>query len=209
MTDAARANLGFVAFFLIIVVPVFFYMKRRGDSDRRIVLSIFGLWIFWNLVHAPIHEGSHLMGGLLVGQHVKEYRLIQHFWSGDFVRAYISWRNGTRTQFMVSTLAPYLIDALVIVLGFVLSRWRNSISPFPGTLVFCLTFLRPVYDVATNYVADTVFGGTGDVGFLLYAYPRWSVHLGAWLLVMSGGAGAMLGIVKMQCARGFTSAIAG
>ena len=208
MTDAARAHLGGVAFFLIIVMPVFFYMKRRRDSGRRIVLSIFGFWFIWMLVHAPIHELSHLMGGVLVGQHVKDYRLIQRFWTGDFVRAYISWENGTEAQFMVSTLAPYLIDALVIALGFVLSRWRDSISPFSGMLVFCLTFLRPVYDVATNYVADTMFGGAGDVGFLLYAYPRWAVHVCAWLVMLSGAGGATWGILKEQHARGFSPATA-
>ena len=208
MTDAARAQLGGVAFFLIMVLPVFFYMKRRRESDRRIVLSIFGIWLIWNLVHAPIHELSHLIGGLLVGQHVKDYRLIPQFWKGDFVRAYISWQNGTRAQFMVSTLAPYAIDALMIALGFVLSRWRESISPFSGVLVLCLTFLRPVYDVATNYVADTFCGGAGDVGFLLFAYPRSAVHLCAWLVVLSGAGGATWAIVKQQPARRFTSATA-
>ncbi len=208
MTDAARANLGGVAFFLIIVIPVFFYLKRRRESNRRIVLSILGIWLIWNLVHAPIHEVSHLLGGLLVGQHVKDYRLIQHFWKGDFVRAYISWENGTRAQFMVSTPAPYVGDALMILLGFLLSRWRHSLCSFFGTLVFMLTFLRPVYDVATNYVADTIFGGAGDVRFLLYAYPRWVVHLCAWLLMLFGAGGAVFGIRKEQHERRLSISIA-
>ena len=39
-------------------------------------------------------------------------------------------------------------------------------------------------------------GGTGDVAFLLYAYPRQGVHLCAWLLMFLAAAGAFRGIWK-------------
>ncbi len=196
MTDLARARLGAVGFLLFIVVPLVFYLKRRGQTDRRMVLSIFGIWIIWNLVHGPIHEISHLLGGWLVGQHVKDYRLIQHFWEGDFVRGYISWENGRQAQYMVSTPAPYVIDLLMVLLGYSLFRWRSRFPALLGALVLLLTFLRPIYDIATNYAADTIFGGVGDVGFLLNAYPPVVVHVFAWLVMLLAAAGATREILK-------------
>ena len=196
MTDAARFQLGGLAFFLLIVIPVFFFLKRRRESDWRLVLSILGIWVIWNLIHAPVHEGSHFLGGLLVGQHAKDYRLIQHFWEGDFVNGYISWESGTRAQYRVSTLAPYAIDALMVLFGFLLLRWPNRLSPFLGALVLMVTFLRPIFDVATNYAPDTILGGAGDVRFLLWVYPRWAVHLYAWLLMLVAAGGAIFEIWK-------------
>ncbi|UWZ83095.1 hypothetical protein [Occallatibacter riparius] len=190
MTHAARFYLGSIAFALIIVLPVFVYLKRRRQSEGRIVLWILGIWVIWNLVNAPIHEVSHLLGGWSAGQHVNDYRLIPHFWEGDFVHAYISWEAGTPSQYKVSTLAPYAIDGLVILLGFALCWRQNRMPPFTGTLILFLFFLRPFYDVATNYAADAILGGTGDVAFLLYAYPRPAVHLCAWMLMFLAAAGA-------------------
>jgi hypothetical protein len=55
-----------------------------------------------------------------------------------------------------------------------------------------------VFDVAINYVADTILGGSGDFRFLLSGYPRFAVHFCAWLLMLLGAWGAVLEIVKAQ-----------
>ncbi len=135
MTRAARFYLGGIAFSLFIVLPIFLFLQRRRQRGWRIVLSILGTCVIWNLVNAPIHEVSHLLGGWSAGQHIKDYRLIQHFWEGDFVHAYISWDDGTQTQYMVSTPVLYIIDGLVILLGFAISKWRNMLPPFAAALV--------------------------------------------------------------------------
>ena len=196
MTDVARLNLGGVGFFLLIVVPVFLYLKRRGESNKRLVLSIFIIWILWNLLHAPIHELSHMLGGLLVGLHLRDYQLIQHFWKGDFVRGFVSWQDGARTsQLLIMSQAPYLIDGLFILVGLFLFRRRIAMAPFPAVLLLTLTLLRPVYDLATNYAADTLLGGTGDFRFLVNGYPHSVIHTTAGLLMVLGAAGIAFAIV--------------
>lgn len=202
MTDLARFALGGIGFFLLIVLPVVWYLKRRGVTDKRLVLSVLVIWILWNLAHAPIHETSHFLGGRLTGLHVRDYQLIQHFWKGDFTHGFISWDGGERWQILVSTQAPYVIDGLVILLGFFLIRRRTAFIPFVGALILTLTFLRPVFDVGTNYVADTVFGGIGDFGFLFSGYPHFTVHAGAWMLILLGAVGAALTIMGVKRTEG-------
>ncbi len=198
MTDFARLSLGSVGFFLLIVVPVVLYLKRRGETGKLPVLSILAIWILFNLLNAPIHEISHLLGGLCVGMHMKDCQLIPRFWKGDFVRGYISWENGKPWQLLLSTLAPYAIDGLFILAGLFLSRRRSASIPFVAALILTLTFLRPVYDIATNYAADTI-SGFGDFGILLHGYPRLAVHVAAWLLMLLGTGGAVLAIVGAEC----------
>jgi len=205
MTDLARFALGGTGFFLLSVLPVVWYLKRRGVTDKRLVLSIIEIWILWNLVHAPIHEMSHFLGGRLVGLHARDYQLIQHFWKGDFTHGFISWEGGEPWQILESSQAPYVIDGLVILLGFILIRWRAAFNPFIGTLILTLTFLRPVFDVGTNYAADTVFGGAGDFCFLFSGYPDFAVHAGAWIIMLFGAAGAGLTIMGGKRSEGKTT----
>jgi hypothetical protein len=193
MTNLTRFALGVIGFFLLIVLPVFWYLKRRGQTDKRLVLSILAIWIIFTLFHAPVHEMSHLFAGRLVGQHTVGYQLIQYFWQGDFTDGHITWQGGEQWQFLVSTQAPYLIDALFILLGFFLLRLRAAFTPFVGALILTLTFLRPVFDVATNYAAGAV-SGSGDFGLLFSGYPHFAVHAGAWLIMLLGVAGAALTI---------------
>ena len=198
MTDLARFLVGGLGFFLLIVIPVLFYLKRRGQTDKRIVLYILAIWVLWYLPYAPIHEGSHFLGGRLAGMQPKSYQLVPPFWEGDFVHGYIVWENGKQWQVLLSCQAPYALDGPIILLGFLLFRRRTTFSPFVGALILTMTFLRSVFDVAINYAADTILGGSGDFRFLLNGYPPLAVHIGAWLLMILGAGGAVLEIVKSR-----------
>jgi len=198
MTDLARFLDGAVGFFLLIVIPLLFYLKRRSQTEKRIVLYIFAIWILWYLPYAPIHEGSHFLGGHFAGMQLKSHQIIPRFWRGDFVNGYVTWENGEPWQMLLMSQAPYAIDGLIVLLGFFLFRWRTAFTPFLGALILALTFLRTAYDVAVNYVADTVLGGNGDFRFLLNGYPRLAVHVCAWVLMLLGAWGAVLEIVKAQ-----------
>ena len=189
MTDAARFLLAGLLFFVLIVMPVFGYLKLRGESNKHIVLWIFTIWFLWNALNAPIHEGAHILGGVLVGMHVQQYQLVQHFWSGDFVHGYVKFGDASKQQLRVSTLAPYVADCLIIPIAVLLFR-RRRFGPFFGALFLAVTFLRSAFDVAVNYTADTMFGGRGDFSFLLSACPRTAVHIGAWASMLLGAAGA-------------------
>jgi len=114
------------------------------------------------------------------------------------VHGYVAWENGKQWQILLSCQAPYAIDGLIILLGLFLFRWRTAFTPFLGALVLTLTFLRYVFDVAINYVADTILGGSGDFRFLLNGYPRLAVHICAWVLMLLGAWGAVREIVKAQ-----------
>jgi hypothetical protein len=198
MTDLARFLNGAVGFFLLIVIPLLFYLKRRAQTEKRIVLYILAIWILWYLPYAPIHEGSHFLGGHLAGVQLKSHQFVPRFWNGDFVHGYVAWENGKQWQILLSCQAPYAIDGLIILLGFFLFRWRTAFTPFLGALILTLTFLRSVFDVAVNYAADTILGGSGDFRFLLNGYPRLAVHICAWVLMLMGAWGAVLEIVKAR-----------
>jgi len=198
MTDLARFLAGFVFFFFLIVIPLLFYLKRRAQTGKRIVFYILAIWILWYLPYAPIHEGCHFLGGHIAGMQLKSHQFIPPFWRGDFVHGYVDWENGKQWQILLSCQAPYAVDGLIVLLGFFLFRWRSALTPFLGALILTLTFLRTVYDVAVNYAADTVLGGSGDFRFLLNGYPRLAVHICAWVLMLLGVWGAVLEIVKAQ-----------
>jgi len=198
MTNAARFLVGSIAYFLFIVAPQLFYLKRRAQTETRLVLSIFALWALWYLPYAPIHEGSHYLGGILTGMHLKSHQFIPSFWRGDFVHGYLSWEDARPWQVLLSSEAPYSIDGLIILLGFLLFRWRATFTPFVGALILTETFLRSLYDVAVNYFADANLGGLGDFHFLLSGYPSWAVHAAAWLLMLLATYGAAREIVKAR-----------
>lgn len=189
MTDSARFLLGSVLFFFVIVLPVLGYLKLRRASNLRLVFSILAIWLAWNFVNAPIHEGAHFLAGRLVGMHARECRLLPPFWRGDFVHGYISWEEENMQRLPVSTAGPYIADCLIVLLAVWLFPRRRA-TPFFASLILSLTYLRSIYDVAVNYTADTVFGGKGDFDFLLRSYPRAAVHAGAVLAILLAGVGA-------------------
>lgn len=194
MTDSARLLLGSVLFVAVIVFPVFAYLKRRGQTDKKIVLSIFGVWFFWSAINTPIHEGAHALAGILVGMHIRGGQFIQHYWKGDFVHGYVLWDPASTKQFLFSTAGPYVLDFLIALLAFL---WfpRKSSTPFIGVLLLSVTCLRSAFDVLINYTADTLFGGKGDFDFLLSGYPRVVVHIVAVLIILFSAAGGVREIV--------------
>ena len=191
MTDVARFLAGSLAFFLLIVIPLVVYLKRRGQTGQNIVLSIFAIWVLWYLPYSPIHESCHYLFGALAGLHAKSYQFIPRFWRGDFVHGYVNWDDGKQWQVLLSCQGPYSIDGLIVLLGFMLFRWRSAFTPFAGAFLLSMTFLRSLYDVAINYAADTVLGGFGDFRFLLSGYPRLAVHACAWIVMLLGAIGAV------------------
>ena len=186
MTDQARFFLGSLGFLSLIVLPVFLYLKRRGESDKRIVADIFALWILWYIPYAPVHEGCHFLFGWLTGLHLTSHQFIPPFWKGDFIHGYLSWDHGDTWKLLLSTQGPYSIDALIILLGLMTFRWRHRFTPFWGAFILAQTFLRSLYDVAINYFFDGFFGGVGDFHFLFRGYPRLAVHICAWLVMLLG-----------------------
>jgi hypothetical protein len=185
MTDAARSLLGSLLFVALIVLPVFAYLKRRGMANKKIVFSIFAVWLFWSAINTPIHEGAHALAGVLVGMHIRGARFVQHYWEGDFVNGYVLWDAASVQQFLFSTVGPYWVDMAIMLIAFV---WfpRRRRTPFTGAVLLSVTYLRSIFDVTVNYTADTLFGGKGDFSFLLSGYPRIVIHGAALATVLFG-----------------------
>lgn len=182
MSDVGRFLLAGATFILVLVLPLTVYLALSGQAKLRLVLSILAIWLIWNVVNAPIHEGAHWIGGHLLGLQAKDYRLIQHFWEGDFVHGYIVWENPGQRALLVSTSPAYIADGVLMLGGFLLFRkWK--FGPFVRGLILAVTYLRSVFDVSVNYLADTLFGGKGDFDSLFRGYPPGLIHLGARPLV--------------------------
>lgn len=194
MTDSARSLLGSLLFIALIVLPVFAYLKLRAQSDRKIVFSIFAIWVLWSAVNTPIHEGAHALAGILVGMHVRGGQFIQHFWEGDFVHGYVLWEPASVQRLRFSTTGPYVLDCLITLLAFWLYP-RRRCTPFIGALLLSVTYWRSAFDVTVNYTADTLFGGKGDFNFLLSGYPQLLVHIAAVLIILLSAAGGVREIV--------------
>jgi hypothetical protein len=189
MTDSARALLGSSLYVALVVLPVFSYLKIRNQTDKKIVLSIFAIWLPWSAINTPIHEGAHALAGVLVGMQMRGGQFIQHFWKGDFVHGYVLWEPASVQQFLFSTSGPYLADFLITLFAFFFFPRRHC-PPFVGALLLSVTYLRSLFDVVVNYTADTLFGGKGDFDFLLAGYPRIAVHAAAILIIVLSAAGA-------------------
>jgi len=194
MTDSARGFLASALYFALVVVPALVYLRRRGQRDKRLVLSIFAIWAAWSTANAPIHEGAHALAGLLVGMHIRGGQFIQHFWKGDFVHGYILWEPASVRQFLFSTTGPYMADALISLFAFF--WFPRKCGPFVGALLLSVTYLRSIFDLMVNYTADTLFGGRGDFDFLLSGYPRLIVHAVAVLIILLSCSGAARQILQ-------------
>jgi hypothetical protein len=110
--------------------------------------------LLWYLFYAPIHELSHILGCIIVGADIKDYRLFAHFWEGDFGFAYVDVAGGLDINFnsLIILISPYLLDFLSLLLGYyVLSRYKTKNSFWAG-LIFLFLCLRPAYDVIDNYL---------------------------------------------------------
>ncbi len=153
------------------------------------VTYILLIYLLWYLPYAPIHEGSHYLGGRLTGLHATSYQFMPHFWKGDFVNGFIQWGESEPWQVLVSTQAPYVVDGLLVVFGFLLFRRPKGFGPFLGAFLLMQVFLRSVFDVAVNYVAGAL-RGTGDFHHMLHGYPPIAVHFGAWAVMLLGVFGA-------------------
>lgn len=197
MTDLSRFLLGVCGFLFLMVLPLVFYLKRRGVTSKQLFLYFFLIYLLWYLPYAPVHEGAHFVGGWLAGMHAKAYQLIPHFWKGDFVNGYIDWDHGSRWQISLSCQAPYLLDGLSVLLGFWLFRRKHDYVPFVGAVILALTYLRSVFDVAVNYSAGTL-AASGDFHYLLGSYRPFLVHTGAWAVMLAGAWGALGEVLKAR-----------
>ena len=139
---------------LLIVLPLMILYLRSGWEKKEIVLNLIALPLIWYLLYAPIHELSHMLGCIIVGAEITDFRLFPRFWEGSFGFAYVDIKGGFNENFssLVILISPYLLDLLSIIAGYyILTRLKIKNSFLVG-FIFLILCLRPLYDVIDNYI---------------------------------------------------------
>jgi len=140
--------------------------------------------VLWYLTYAPLHELSYVLGAYLAGGSVTEIKLIPSFWKGEFAGAWIT-PQGLREpwQQLVMTSAPYVLDGLSLVVGFVaLGRGRLMDRPVALGVAFMLLCLRPAFDVLSETVAFAL-GAKADLYHITLAVGSPRVWVGSVILL--------------------------
>lgn len=174
MYNTDRLLIGFVFMALCLMLPLGVFMRRERKSSAYIALSFMIFYVVWYLTMVTIHEGSHYLGGILVGEQFTEVRLIPQFWKGDFV-AYVNTQNMSRAQTAISVPAPYILDLFSLLIGVVLLRAFNKKRVFFSALLLTLFCLRPLFDILSNYTSFVVWN-YGDFTYLADLYGNAATH---------------------------------
>ena len=139
---------------LILVIPLLILYLRSNCQNREMYANVILLPLIWYLFYAPVHEFSHILGSLLVGAEITDYRLFAHFWEGSFGFAYVEFKNGLAINFrsLIILIFPYLLDLFAIIIGYyILTKYKIKNSFLFG-LTFLFLCLSPLYDLIDNYL---------------------------------------------------------
>ena len=143
----------FILFLIIacVVFPLFLFYKIRGWNEKSVRFSLTFIPILWYFTNAPLHELSHMIATFLVGGTVSEVVLFPKFWEGSFGNAYIHSTGVIGSlNFAITSLFPYLVDVLFLVVGYFTLKKSNIKSAFMAGFVLMLFFLRPLFDIISN-----------------------------------------------------------
>ncbi len=175
----------------VVVTPLLVLYLRGEWLLRRTVPCMVGIPVLWYFTYAPLHELSHVAGTYLAGGRVTYVRLIPPFWTGQFGHAWIT-PVGLQAgwQWLVMTSAPYVLDVVCVVAGYLLLRKRFFTRPFVLGFTFMLLCLRPAFDLVCETVALGM-GLRGDLyhlektigGFAIWSLLSVSIAISAFAIV--------------------------
>lgn len=147
---------------LCIVLPLFLFYGEGKRSERNVTLSLTLLPILWYFTNSPLHEFGHMIATYLVGGTVSEVLLFPKFWEGSFGNAYIHSEGvHGNLNFAITSLFPYFIDILFLLVGYYIYRKCNIKGVFTAGFILMLFFLRPLFDILSNTTC-AVFFRAGD-----------------------------------------------
>lgn len=128
---------------------------------------------FWHLLAYPLyqivstfrHEGSHAAEVWFHGGVVVQFKILPHFYRGDFYWGRVRWITPFSAAYALAILrAPYAVNAASIAWGFVLARaiavglvQMNHWTRF-GLIMLLVS---PAIDTLYN-AGKWLFRGTGD-----------------------------------------------
>jgi len=139
---------------ILVVLPLLVFYLRSNWPKKEINVNVIILPLIWYLFYAPIHELSHILGCIIVGSKITDYRLFAHFWEGSFGFAYVDVKGGLGVNMnsLIILISPYILDLISIIIGYyILTRYKIKNSFLLG-LTFLIFCLRPLYDIVDNYI---------------------------------------------------------
>jgi len=148
---------------VLLILPLLVIYLRSNWVSKEIYFNVIILPLIWYLFYAPIHELSHILGCIIVGSKITDYRLFAHFWEGSFGFAYVDVQGGLDVNMnsLIILISPYILDFISIIIGYyILTRYKIKNSFLLG-LTFLIFCLRPLYDIVDNYIG--IFYNNGDL----------------------------------------------
>jgi len=177
---------------VLIVFPLLVFYLRSNWKNKEIYVNVIVLPLIWYLFYAPIHELSHILGCIIVGADITDYRLFAHFWEGSFGFAYVEVQGGLDVNMnsLIILISPYILDFISIIIGYyILTRYKIKNSFLLG-LTFLIFCLRPLYDIVDNYIG--IFYNNGDLvltskiigEYITYSYGIISVTISLIAIIL-------------------------
>ncbi len=196
-----RARNATLEMFALIIVPLFLFYARCTWPVKMLALNVPLIVLLWYFTYGMLHELSHLLGVLAVGDKIVSYRIVPRFWAGDwdFSRGFVGSQqpfHGWRAA--VPGLFPYFKDILFVIVGFWLLKLQKISNSFLAGLVLTLSCLSALFDLADNYFVGYVlknavgndFVGTAmKVGrlatnFIGISFLTFAVFITVWIMVL-------------------------
>ena len=177
---------------ILVVLPLLVFYLRSNWVSKEIYFNVIILPLIWYLFYAPIHELSHILGCIIVGANITDYRLFTHFWEGSFGFAYVEVQGGLDVNMnsLIILISPYILDFISIIIGYyILTRYKIKNSFLLG-LTFLIFCLRPLYDIVDNYIG--IFYNNGDLvltskiigEYITYSYGIISVTISLIAIIL-------------------------
>ncbi|HEX9107952.1 MAG TPA: hypothetical protein VF832_12005, partial [Longimicrobiales bacterium] len=189
-----RAMLATLGITLLVIAPLLAYVLRNGLPWGRSALVFAAVLGLWFVTYAPLHELTHMLALFMAGGSPAGWRFVPRYWTGDFRSAFVTARDLTDSQTLVTVAAPYVRDLLLAPAGAVLLAGGAARRLFPAALLLAVACLGSVYDVASNFWGYLRYDA-GDFAVLArVAGPGWAVGLG----VAATAAGVIGGAVALR-----------
>lgn len=179
----------------LVLLPLTVLYLRSKWPPRLWVANLFVLPLLWFSTYSLLHEGSHVVGVLLIGDTVVKYHLIPHFWQGEFTSAWIQSAGLQGLRGVLPGLFPYLRDFVFLIAGWMILRLKRITSSFFVGLVLVIFCLSPLFDIEDNYCSGYLLRhaiGNDFTGTAMMIGETWTNLIGIFLL---GFASCVIGWV--------------
>jgi hypothetical protein len=174
----------------LIIIPLLLFYARTNLSRRMWLINIPVLVLVWSFTYAMLHELSHLIGIIVVGDKIIDYHILPKFWEGDFnfnagwVRSQLlnDWRD------VIPGLFPYFRDIVLLIVGLLVLRSKKIHNSFLVGLIFILFCLSSLFDIVDNYFIGYIVGhglGNDFLGTAMKIGDNWTNIIGILFAVIA------------------------